>query len=210
MTRSATSWFSRNEPDCQSIASTSVVFPWSTCATIATLRISPPLLLSSSPLPSPPSPRLLLTSPPPLRLPTAPFPPHPLPRPSLRLVTSNSTSPPPPGLQLHLLLSRGRPPPSPPRPLPPPLMIPHLDFPSSLSLLLRGFRCYDQRRHLHNHAPPWPQSWSPLATPRCGARPSWVAASGSDRRWASRVSGSRDSRRARHGSGARRLLSLRS
>ena len=30
MTRSATSWFSRNEPDCQSIASTSVVFPWST------------------------------------------------------------------------------------------------------------------------------------------------------------------------------------
>src|SRR5690349_436779 len=39
-TRSATSWFSRNEPDCQSIASTSVVFPWSTCATIATLRSS--------------------------------------------------------------------------------------------------------------------------------------------------------------------------
>ncbi len=27
ITRSATSWFSRNEPDCQSIASTSVVFP---------------------------------------------------------------------------------------------------------------------------------------------------------------------------------------
>src|SRR5262245_28446968 len=40
MTRSATSWFSRNDPDCQSIASTSVVFPWSTCATIATLRRS--------------------------------------------------------------------------------------------------------------------------------------------------------------------------
>src|SRR5262245_51412282 len=39
-TRSATSWFSRNDPDCQSIASTSVVFPWSTCATIATLRRS--------------------------------------------------------------------------------------------------------------------------------------------------------------------------
>src|SRR5437868_7267727 len=39
-TRSATSWFSRKEPDCQSIASTSVVFPWSTCATIATLRRS--------------------------------------------------------------------------------------------------------------------------------------------------------------------------
>ncbi len=27
MTRSATSWFSRNEPDCQSIASTRVVLP---------------------------------------------------------------------------------------------------------------------------------------------------------------------------------------
>src|SRR3954447_5843313 len=40
ITRSATSWFSRKEPDCQSIASTSVVFPWSTCATIATLRRS--------------------------------------------------------------------------------------------------------------------------------------------------------------------------
>src|SRR5436305_1421914 len=40
ITRSATSWFSRNEPDCQSIASTSVVFPWSTCATIATFRRS--------------------------------------------------------------------------------------------------------------------------------------------------------------------------
>ena len=40
MTRSLTSWFSRNEPDCQSIASTSVVFPWSTWATMATLRRS--------------------------------------------------------------------------------------------------------------------------------------------------------------------------
>src|SRR5579859_7701935 len=40
MTRSATSWFARNEPCCQSIASTSVVLPWSTCATIATLRRS--------------------------------------------------------------------------------------------------------------------------------------------------------------------------
>src|SRR4051812_33621482 len=40
MTRSLTSWFSRNDPDCQSIASTSVVFPWSTCATIATFRSS--------------------------------------------------------------------------------------------------------------------------------------------------------------------------
>ena len=39
-TRSATSWFSRNEPDCHSIASTSVVLPWSTWATMATLRRS--------------------------------------------------------------------------------------------------------------------------------------------------------------------------
>ena len=39
-TRSATSWLARNEPDCQSIASTSVVFPWSTCATMATFRRS--------------------------------------------------------------------------------------------------------------------------------------------------------------------------
>src|ERR1700712_3166265 len=40
MTRSCTSWFSRNAPDCHSIASTSVVLPWSTCAMIATLRMS--------------------------------------------------------------------------------------------------------------------------------------------------------------------------
>src|SRR3954464_3079594 len=40
MTRSATSWFARNDPACQSIASTSVVLPWSTWATIATLRRS--------------------------------------------------------------------------------------------------------------------------------------------------------------------------
>src|SRR5213592_4628715 len=40
MTRSFTSWFSRNTPDCQSMASTSVVLPWSTWATIATLRRS--------------------------------------------------------------------------------------------------------------------------------------------------------------------------
>ena len=40
MTRSATSWFARKAPDCQSIASTSVVLPWSTWATIATLRMS--------------------------------------------------------------------------------------------------------------------------------------------------------------------------
>src|SRR4051812_10445662 len=40
MTRSFTSWFSRKEPACQRRASTSVVFPWSTWATIATLRMS--------------------------------------------------------------------------------------------------------------------------------------------------------------------------
>src|SRR5215207_4281032 len=34
-TRSATSWLARKAPDCQSIASTSVVLPWSTWATIA-------------------------------------------------------------------------------------------------------------------------------------------------------------------------------
>ena len=40
MTRSATCAPARNAPDCQSMASTSVVLPWSTCATIATLRRS--------------------------------------------------------------------------------------------------------------------------------------------------------------------------
>src|SRR3954466_492410 len=40
ITRSPTSWLARNAPDCQSMASTSVVLPWSTCATIATLRRS--------------------------------------------------------------------------------------------------------------------------------------------------------------------------
>src|SRR6202046_4457711 len=39
-TRSATWALARNAPDCHSIASTSVVLPWSTCATIATLRTS--------------------------------------------------------------------------------------------------------------------------------------------------------------------------
>ena len=47
MTRSATSWLARKAPDCQSIASTSVVLPWSTWATIATLRRS--LRLTSTP-----------------------------------------------------------------------------------------------------------------------------------------------------------------
>src|SRR6476646_1289951 len=40
ITRTATSWPSRKAPDCQSIASTSVVLPWSTWATIAMLRRS--------------------------------------------------------------------------------------------------------------------------------------------------------------------------
>src|SRR5260370_21567722 len=40
ITRSATCSLARKMPDCQSIASTSVVFPWSTCAMMATLRIS--------------------------------------------------------------------------------------------------------------------------------------------------------------------------
>ena len=38
MTRSLTSWLARNTPDCHSIPSTSVVFPWSTWATMARLR----------------------------------------------------------------------------------------------------------------------------------------------------------------------------
>src|SRR3954453_8483552 len=40
MTRSATSWFARKAPDCQSMASTKVVLPWSTWAMMATLRRS--------------------------------------------------------------------------------------------------------------------------------------------------------------------------
>src|SRR5215218_5396097 len=40
MIRSTTAWFSRNTPVWRSIASTSVVLPWSTWATIATLRRS--------------------------------------------------------------------------------------------------------------------------------------------------------------------------
>ncbi len=40
MTRSATFDPARNAPDCHSMASTSVVLPWSTCATIATFLIS--------------------------------------------------------------------------------------------------------------------------------------------------------------------------
>ena len=40
MTRSCTASFSRKAPDCHSIASTSVVLPWSTWAMIATLRMS--------------------------------------------------------------------------------------------------------------------------------------------------------------------------
>ena len=36
ITRSLTSWLARKAPVCQSMASTSVVLPWSTCATMAT------------------------------------------------------------------------------------------------------------------------------------------------------------------------------
>src|SRR3954471_9578295 len=43
--RSATFWFSRNEPDCCSRRSTSVVLPWSTWAMMATLRRFLALLL---------------------------------------------------------------------------------------------------------------------------------------------------------------------
>ena len=46
ITRSATSWLARNAPDCHSSASTSVVLPWSTCATIARLRMSSRLAMS--------------------------------------------------------------------------------------------------------------------------------------------------------------------
>ena len=40
MTRSLTDSLARNAPDCQSMASTRVVLPWSTWATMATLRMS--------------------------------------------------------------------------------------------------------------------------------------------------------------------------
>ena len=40
MTRSATSWFSRNTPLCFKSSSTRVVLPWSTCAMIATFLTS--------------------------------------------------------------------------------------------------------------------------------------------------------------------------
>ena len=41
ITRSTTAWFARKAPVWRSIASTSVVLPWSTWATMATLRRSP-------------------------------------------------------------------------------------------------------------------------------------------------------------------------
>src|SRR5262249_16460284 len=47
MIRSATAWFSRKRPDCQSMASTSVVLPWSTWAMIAMLRIDSPCSIRS-------------------------------------------------------------------------------------------------------------------------------------------------------------------
>ena len=49
ITRSLTDWLSRNAPDCQSMASTRVVFPWSTWATMATLRISSRVLMGMMP-----------------------------------------------------------------------------------------------------------------------------------------------------------------
>jgi hypothetical protein len=39
ITRSSTTWLSRNAPACRSILSTSVVLPWSTCAMMATFLI---------------------------------------------------------------------------------------------------------------------------------------------------------------------------
>ena len=42
--RSSTCWCAPNAPPCQSMASTSVVLPWSTCATMATFRRSVRLL----------------------------------------------------------------------------------------------------------------------------------------------------------------------
>ena len=51
MARSATRWFSRNEPDCCSSRSTSVVLPWSTWAMMAILRSF--IFLSRKPLRAP-------------------------------------------------------------------------------------------------------------------------------------------------------------
>src|SRR4051812_803391 len=45
ITRSSTSWLARNAPLCHSMASTSVVLPWSTWAMMATLRRSSRLAL---------------------------------------------------------------------------------------------------------------------------------------------------------------------
>ncbi len=46
--RSSTCWCSPNAPACQSILSTRVVFPWSTWATMATLRMSPRVFMGMS------------------------------------------------------------------------------------------------------------------------------------------------------------------
>src|SRR5262245_1894818 len=48
MIRSATAWFSRKSPDCQSMASTRVVLPWSTWAMIAMLRMLSRCCISAS------------------------------------------------------------------------------------------------------------------------------------------------------------------
>src|SRR5262245_64582783 len=48
MIRSATAWFSRKSPDCQSMASTRVVLPWSTWAMMAMLRMLSRCCISAS------------------------------------------------------------------------------------------------------------------------------------------------------------------
>ena len=48
MTRSTTTWLARKAPAWRSIASTSVVLPWSTWATMATLRTSARIAVAAS------------------------------------------------------------------------------------------------------------------------------------------------------------------
>ena len=51
MARSSTCWCSPKAPPCHSIASTSVVLPWSTCATMATFRRSERFFVSDMQVP---------------------------------------------------------------------------------------------------------------------------------------------------------------
>ncbi len=53
MARSGTCWLGRKAPDWRSMASTSVVLPWSTWATMATLRTSRLVLSSPAMAPLP-------------------------------------------------------------------------------------------------------------------------------------------------------------